>query len=235
MSRRYWGFVVLVLLIVATVLSGCCGPWCDWIGGIRGVRVERLRGSGRLVTRDMDYRDFTKLEVSHAFAVDLVQSRSYSVVITTDDNVIDEVEVTKFGNTLRIGLKEIFINIQGVTLRAEVSMPTLEALDLSGATSLKGEMDTGDVRFELSGASRLTLDGTGGDMRIDASGASHADLSDFVVEDADVEVSGASRATVNVTGRLDVDASGASHVDYLGDPILGRIDTSGASSVSPAR
>jgi hypothetical protein len=235
MSRRYWGFVVLVLLIVATVLSGCCGPWCDWIEGIRGVRVERLRGSGRLVTRDMDYRDFTKLEVSHAFEVDLVQSRSYSVVITTDDNVIDEVEVTKFGNTLRIGLKEIFINIQGVTLRAEVSMPTLEALDLSGATSLKGEMDTGDVRFELSGASRLTLDGTGGDMRIDASGASHADLSDFVVDDADVEVSGASRATVNVTGRLDVDASGASHVDYLGDPILGRIDTSGASSVSPAR
>jgi hypothetical protein len=183
----------------------------------------------------MDFRDFTKLEVSHAFEVNLVQSRSYSVVITADDNVIDEVEVTKFGNTLRIGLRETYFNVQGVTLRAEVSMPTLEALDLSGATSLKGEMGTGDVRFELSGASRLTLDGTGGDMRIDASGASHADLSDFVVEDADVEVSGASRATVNVTGRLDVDASGASRVDYLGDPILGRIDTSGASSVSPAR
>ena len=60
-------------------------------------------------------------------------------------------------------------------------------------------------------------------------------VEDFVVEDADVEVSGASRATVYVTGRLDVDASGASRVDYLGDPILGRIDTSGASSVSPAR
>lgn len=235
MSRRYWGFVVLVLLVTAVALSGCCGPWCDWIEGIRGVRVERLRGSGSLVTRDMDFRDFTKLEVSHAFAVDLVQSRSYSVVITADDNVIDEVEVTKFGNTLRIGLREIYFNVQGVTLRAEVSMPTLEALDLSGATSLKGEMDTGDVRFELSGASRLTLDGTGGDMRIDASGASRVDLEDFVVEDADVEVSGASRATVYVTGRLDVDASGASRVDYLGDPILGRIDTSGASSVSPAR
>jgi len=95
-------------------------------------------------------------------------------------------------------------------------------------------MDTEDVRFEVSGASRLTLEGDGGDLRLDASGASQVDLSDFRVDNADLEVSGASQVTVYVTGRLDAEASGASHVGYLGNPRMGRVDSSGASSVSPA-
>ena len=234
-SRRYCGLEVVVLLITAAALSGCCGPTCGWLEGIRGVRISRLRGSGALVTAEMSFRDFSKLDVSHAFEVHLVQSRSYRVVITADDNVMDEVEVSQSGGTLRLGLKRTALSFENVTLRAEVSMPTLEGLQLSGASSLRGEVDTDDVRFELSGASHVTLEGRGGDLTLDASGASRADLGDFVVEDADLQVSGASQATVNATGRLDVDASGASQVTYLGNPSLGRIDTSGASSVSPAR
>jgi hypothetical protein len=39
--------------------------------------------------------------------------------------------------------------------------------------------------------------------------------------------------TVYVSGTLSASASGASSVKYLGDPTLGSIDISGASSVSP--
>lgn len=232
MSRKYWGFVVL--LLVAVVLSGCCGPSCDWIEGIRGIRLDRLRGSGKLVTREMNFRDFTELDVGHAFQVDLVQSSSYRVVITVDDNVVDELEVVKSGNTLRISLKDTYVTIQNITLRAEVSMPTLEGLELSGASSLTGDMDTDSVWFEVSGASTLTLEGSAAFMELDVSGASRADLSDFVVDSADVQASGASRATVHATGRLDADASGASHVEYRGDPIL-FASSSGASDISPVR
>ncbi len=52
------------------------------------------------------------------------------------------------------------------------------------------------------------------------------------MDDADVEASGASTVTVNLSGTLDADASGASRVLYLGNPSLGRIDTSGASSIT---
>ena len=57
------------------------------------------------------------------------------------------------------------------------------------------------------------------------------DLSGFAVADATVDVSGSSTVTVKPRGRLDVDASGASEVFYLGEPTLGKIDTSGSSSV----
>jgi hypothetical protein len=39
--------------------------------------------------------------------------------------------------------------------------------------------------------------------------------------------------TVNVSGTLNVDASGGSQVDYLGDPTLGTIDSSGGAQVRP--
>jgi hypothetical protein len=92
-------------------------------------------------------------------------------------------------------------------------------------------MDTGDLSAEVSGASQLTLDGSGGDLTLDVSGASRADLSQFVVGDANVQASGASQVTVNVEGRLDADASGASRILYRGNPTLGRIESSGASRV----
>ena len=57
------------------------------------------------------------------------------------------------------------------------------------------------------------------------------DLTDFPLADVNIDASGASTASVNLSGTLDVSASGASNVFYLGDPSLGSIDTSGGSSV----
>jgi len=181
----------------------------------------------------MDYSGFKELDISHAFRVHLIQSDSFQVSITADDNVWDMVQVSKSGNMLRLGLEDEPLSVQGMTLEAEIHMPTLERADLSGAGRLTGAMDTGDVRFDVSGASRLQLEGRAGDLRLDASGASDVDLSSLVVADADVEASGASKVTVHATGRLNIDASGASSVYYVGNPTLGRVETSGASSVRP--
>ena len=54
----------------------------------------------------------------------------------------------------------------------------------------------------------------------------------FPVHNADVKLSGASQATVNLDGRLDADLSGASHLEYIGEPTMGVMTTSGASTVS---
>jgi hypothetical protein len=235
MMRMNQGLMVVLLAVVALMVSGCCGPLCSSLTrSVPEISTRRITGSGALVTRELDLEGFTKLEISSAFEVELTQSSIYSVLITTDDNVVDDVRVTLSGNTLSIDLRPLTLNLGNVTLRAEISMPRLEGAELSGASRLEGYMDTEDVRFETSGASRLFLEGDGGDLRLDASGASRVDLSEFRVDDADLEISGASDVTVYVTGRLDVEASGASKVRYLGNPRMGTVDSSGASSVSPA-
>ncbi len=232
MSARKLTMVTLVLMVVAVSLSGCCGFPCGSISWPFSTgRLRFVRGSGNVVTREMDLSGFTRLNVSGAFRVYLTQSDRYRVVISADDNLWDSLEISKSGDTLRIDFKPGTVGIQSATLEAEISMPTLKGIDVSGASKLTGEMNTGDLSAEVSGASQFTLEGTGGDLTLNVSGASRADLSQFVVEDANVEASGASQATVNVEGRLDAEASGASRVRYRGNPTLGRIDESGASSV----
>lgn len=74
------------------------------------------------------------------------------------------------------------------------------------------------------------MSGAADSLALDASGASRADLTDFTLNKANVTLSGASNADINVTSDLDYDLSGASHLTYTGKPSIGKSGTSGASS-----
>jgi hypothetical protein len=105
------------------------------------------------------------------------------------------------------------------------------AFDISGASRVTGEITAGDVEYDISGASTVRLQGAAGDMKLDLSGASNAELDGLPVSDADVNLSGASRAAVNVDGILNIDLSGASKLVYVGNPTIGDVDISGASTM----
>jgi hypothetical protein len=104
--------------------------------------------------------------------------------------------------------------------------------DISGASRVTGDITANDADFTVAGASTVQLDGSANDIVVDASGASHVKLTAFPVSNADVTLSGASSGTVNLDGRLDADLSGASKLLYIGEPTMGTINTSGASTLS---
>jgi hypothetical protein len=103
---------------------------------------------------------------------------------------------------------------------------------LSGASQVNGFIEMDDGHFNLSGASFLELKGSADDITIEASGASRVNLPDFAVLTADVHLSGASNAVVNVSTRMDVNLSGASDLEYIGDPKLGKLEMSGGSTLN---
>lgn len=105
-------------------------------------------------------------------------------------------------------------------------------LTISGASKVSGDLTAGDIDIDASGASRVELAGSAADIVIRASGASRIELPDLPSRDADVRLSGASRATVRLDGRLSVAISGASRLEYIGQPTLGTLDISGASTLS---
>ena len=201
-------------------------------------------------TQTYDYTDFTRVDVGYAFRVEITQSDSYSISITAPENLFPHIQVSKEGETLKIGLAQP-APIRGA--KAEIAMPDLRALnfsgatkgtitgfsssndinlDLSGASNLAGDIQAGDAAVMLSGASRVELEGSAKDININASGASRVNLSRFPVNNAQVLLSGASTGTVNLNGRLDADLSGASKLSYIGEPTMGNINTSGASTLS---
>ena len=83
----------------------------------------------------------------------------------------------------------------------------------------------------LSGASRTELCGKAENITINAWGASKASLLGFPVKDTRVHLSGASQASVNCCGSLNLEISGGSKLIYTGEPALKDVSVSGASTV----
>ncbi len=219
------------------ILSGCPGD---------------LIGSGNLETEEYPFTDFTEVEISSAFEFEIDRSGSCSVNVTADDNVIDYVQVSQEGQTLKIGLGTV-PSLGPVTLRASVTMPQLHALTasgashgtvsgfnstedvniaLSGASRVNGDITAGNAEFHIDGASTIQLEGSANDMVASVDGASHFNLDDFTVSNADVSFSGASSGTINLDGTLDADLSGASTLWYIGEPTMGTINVADSSTLS---
>ncbi len=104
-------------------------------------------------------------------------------------------------------------------------------LKVSGASKVSGSMSADDAEFEVSGASKIELKGSADDIILNASGASQVNLDDFPFDNADVKLSGASEVTVNAKGRLDCVLSAASSLYFLGNPTMGDISVTGASTI----
>jgi hypothetical protein len=224
MKQRKW-FVLVVSVMALSILA------CQVVEIIPGLGGG-IRGSGNVVTRVEEISDFDALDISDGFQVDASQGETFSVVIRVDDNLVEYLEVGKEGSVLKIGLKPgTQVARDTVTLEADVTMPELTGLKLSGGSHLTGDVEAGDMTIDLSGGSDATLSGSAGDLTVSASGGSHAKLGDLAGADASVDASGGSHATVNASGTLDATASDGSHIKYVGSPTLGTIETSGGASV----
>lgn len=197
-----------------------------------GLLGPSITGSGHTVTKEYELSGFSKLAVGHAFQVEIAQAPKHSVAITVDDNLVEYLDVSKSGETLRIRFQPN-INVRNATLKASVAMPELTGLDLSGAVraTVAGFSSEKSLDVDLSGASKVGLRGSAGTLRISASGASHANLEEYRSGRTVVNVSGASHASVSPSGNLEAEASGASTVTYGGEPGDVKAHTSGASSV----
>ena len=213
---------------------------------------ETIAGSGNIVTRQQEVEDFSVVEASSTFEVNITRAASFSVSVTADDNLFDHISVSRIGRVLKIDVESGLILVRH-TLKADIAMPELKGvrlsgvsrgnvtgfrssddldIDLSGASRLDGDIGAGDADINLSGASRLTLQGSAEEIKVEASGASTLELGEFPVDRARVTLSGASRATVDVRKELGpVSLSGASTLVYAGDPSIRDLSTSGASRI----
>ena len=106
------------------------------------------------------------------------------------------------------------------------------AFDVSGASNVSGVISaSGHADFNISGASQVELTGSADGLTADVSGASELELAAFPVSGASVDVSGVSRVTINTNGTLDGTLEGASQLLYIGNPALGDLNVSGASTI----
>jgi hypothetical protein len=217
-----------------------------------------VSGSGTLTRSMYPAAGFTGIQASQAYQVRVVPDTVYSVTITCDSNMLRYLVVENTGTTLRLDLVPGY-NYLGVTLIAEVHMPTIMVISASGASTVRldagfatpqgltiilsgastcelASLLCGDLSLDLSGASQVNGTGSAAAISMHVSGASRANVLNCAGARASVNLSGASEAWVDVGARpLDVSASGASTLYFGGTPAMTTRDLSGGSRIVRVR
>ena len=222
--------VIVGVLVIGSMVSALPTPF---FSGPTPFFPGFTVGSGNLVTRQENFTGFTAVSLSSGFRFTITHSGSYSVTVTTDDNLVSYLQVSQLGNTLSLGLVPGH-GYASASLMVEITMPDLSRLDISGGTTgtVTGFNSTHSFTVAASGGSTATVGGSASNLSVEASGGSRLDLSGFHVTSANVDLSGGSWTTINIDGRLDASISGGSQLYYVGNPTMGSINSSGGSIIS---
>ncbi|MBU1097036.1 MAG: DUF2807 domain-containing protein [Bacteroidetes bacterium] len=243
---------LFVLFVLSIMITNCVmvdsGINSDWNFDPNN---QTLYGSGHVIIIEKDFSEFQNIEIQHSFRVSISEGNNYSVSITIDDNLLDHLVARQNGNKIILGLENGY-NYKNIILEAEITMPDIDLVDLSGASSaviknfnfshdfsmhlsgassVVGSINTGDVDLDLSGASSVLLNGDGENFYINCSGASTINFKNFKGKNASINLSGTSVSTLNITGDIEADLSGTSILYYAGDPTFSKLHVSGQSKL----
>lgn len=210
--------------------------------------------SANVTIQEANVSDFTGLEVSSAFVVDVTFSTDEDrVEIEANSNLHQYIEVTKVGNNLRIQIKNN-TNFRGnTTLKAHIitSNPLnyiaaagacnigfknklvtndLE-VSLSGASHLIGETEANTITAYVEGASGLNLTGQAGRISADLTGASQISGFEMIAGEINLIMEGACQAGLTVNDIINLDADGASVLSYKGNAFIDRLQLTGGSQI----
>ena len=218
----------LIVFIFALLIGLAFSTNCSFSGF---KNLSGIQGSGTSKSETRNVSGFSKVDANGAVNVEISVQKDFSVVVEADDNLLANIKTEVSGDTLKIYSEDQISAKTKINVR--ISMPALEALEISGASSGNvSSVKSDSLELKASGASKIRIDGEARTLEAEASGASTIDAESLRVEDADVEASGASKATINATNDLKVDASGASRISYVGEPKNVEQNSSGASSVT---
>jgi hypothetical protein len=211
------------------------------------------------VTKTYSYKDFTNVEVSSGMHLTVTQSDSYGIEVIAEQEDYKYLVVEKSGNTLKFYIKRDFFSFswgKHHKIEVNIKMPALTGVglsggsigninmdvqskkfnaELSGGSSINGNLKCASIQLELSGGSVIELSGKGKNIKLDGSGGSIFKLKNFSTMNVDAELSGGSQATVTMNGTLNTEQSGGSQLTYYGNASLGNTDFSGGSGISKGR
>jgi len=230
--------LVLVILVITAVTTACGIPF----------QPRMVRGSGDVINEDRNVSGFDKILVEGAGRLILTQGKKESLIVETDDNLMQYIRTEVVGDTLEIGFEDdvvlssgngrvaldptdgfIFyisvIDLQGISISgaADIEMDKIKTdqLDItfSGAGRVSvDDLDAGSLNVHVSGAGDVNLVGRVDDQVVMLSGLGRYQAFDLESQEASVTISGAGGANVWVIETLDVSISGAGDVKYYGSP-----------------
>ncbi len=231
----------LTIFIVAALLMATSVQSCGAKTSLKEVSEEIMPDDPGTVTRNFNYTHFNGISVSGIVTVQLVKSNNYKVSITLPENLDKYLEVSVQNGILKIGWSQnlpsrMLSNLSGKQVKAEIAMPMLESLEMSGSTSFycTDEFNLGHNELEIhtAGSSKIgTLNVKAEKLEAKITGASKISLSGSF-DETDIELAGSAKAEFMIDAKeLDIDAAGACSANISGRYNKAEIDAAGAASL----
>ena len=217
MKRNYTG---LLLFIFTAVLFTSC----------------RKEGRGT-VTKNLDARDFIKVEIAGEFDIRVVKGDAYRVSITGREKDLAELEIRLFDRLLLIDYPHyslfrkrgtifitmpslqdmVFAGPSNVTVEGFTEQETV-FIETSGESRLQVNMNAPLIRLRASSLSEITLTGSANELTAETSGAAVIDAYQVPVVKATTLAHSNSQIKVHASDWLIATATGNSFIYYKGNP-----------------
>lgn len=202
--------------------------------------------------QERDLPSFNQVEVSGTVTVIIVQGEQQKVNVIARPEAFEKIVTEVKNGTLKISDKGIAEGDKKV----EIILPELIRIKQTGATVVKsnGSFKSPSLEVETSGASLTSLNietevfsvnvsgagevrakGSTTNLNVTITGAGNLRSYDLLVQKADVIISGAGAARIDVIEELNAKISGAGKVLYKNEPLQKKTDLSGAGEVRKAK
>jgi hypothetical protein len=198
-----------------------------------------IQGEGPVVSEERVASYFSGIVVSSGIDVSLTQGEKESIIVEAEENLQKYIKTEVRDNILHIFI-EPNLNIHfnstkkvNITMKDINSVSTSSAGNVTGMTPIKttdlklSTSSAGDIKLDvnataidldISSAGNITLSGNADVLNADLSSAGDLEAYDLKVKEADVSVSSAGGARVNVADRLTAKSSSAGDIYYTGNP-----------------
>ena len=232
----------LLLLLVAALLTGCCGGVTQLGQLVREVKAKSITPSDTIITDERTVSGFTGIDMRTFGRVVLTQGDTESVTLTGSDNVVPLVKTTVQDGILVIETEKTSIILNPTkenVLTCDITVKDLKALTVSGAAEVEmeslttsalaatmggagqirlGQLAATSIEIKVSGVGNVEVAGESARATITISGAGNVNAPDLKCQTAEITISGLGNATVWVTDQLTGDIKGGGSVSYYGDP-----------------
>ena len=239
--------LAMALVVICCMLSGCYGWSLLFDGHGTGLRT-RLRGDGNIATttQTLDAQSYTLNIEDIAFDVGLIHGRETAsitadpslareVIIESDQNVLDTIEISVTGDKIRIkgnprtrydytkmniiigaDISEIYV--QG-GFEMALNQPNISTFSLTADGALSGDMTFGtldSLDMIINGAGSLTLKGECQDMSAMINGAASLYGYALICDSVSVRMNGAGSSEVYAVSKLTAAINGVGSLTYDG-------------------
>lgn len=171
-------------------------------------------------SRSYDFAGFDSIAVHGAYAIEVEVGGGYSVALSGPEERLADARLRVENGALVLDERECRDCRREGALRARITLPSLDALEVTGVAdnSRISGIDAENFSIEVSGVAELALAGRCGRLSLRVEGVSDIDGQNLRCGDAVADLEGVGEASIHASNSLEADVDGMAQLTVYGSP-----------------